>query len=197
MIDDIIVIDNVIPSYKQNQIEDLFVSSKLPWIFFKDIALPPSEIKRLGITQLTPGIACYIKQDNPKFINDNLLREVKVITDEACKKVGKECKEIYNARSFMHFPLATELRKEYDNIHVDVGYEHLVCLYYVNDSDGDTFLFNRTKKDGPIPKDSELEILKRVSPKKGRVVLFDGSRYHSSSGPSKDVRCIINFNVKI
>jgi hypothetical protein len=70
-------------------------------------------------------------------------------------------------------------------------------LYYVNDSDGDTFLFNRTKKDGPIPKDSELEILKRVSPKKGRVVLFDGSRYHSSSGPSKDVRCIINFNVKI
>ena len=148
MIDDIIVIDNVIPSYKQNQIEDLFVSSKLPWIFFKDIALPPSEIKRLGITQLTPGIACYIKQDNPKFINDNLLKEVKIITDEACKNIGKECKEIYNARSFMHFPLASELRKEYDNIHIDVGYEHLVCLYYVNDSDGDTFLFNRTKKRG-------------------------------------------------
>ncbi len=197
MIDDIIVIDDVVSKDIQNKIEDLFTSSKLAWIFFKDIALPASEIKRLGITQLTPGIACYIKQDNPKFINENLLREVKVITDEACKKIGKECKDIFNARSFMHFPLATELRKEYDNIHVDVGYEHLVCLYYVNDSDGDTFLFDRTTKDGPMPKDTKPNIVKRVSPKKGRVVLFNGNRYHSSSGPTKDVRVIINFNVKI
>lgn len=197
MIDDIIVIDDVVPLHIQNKFEELFTSTKLAWIFFKDIALPPSEIKRLGITQLTPGIACYIKQDNPKFINDNLLREVKIIPDEACKKIGKECKDIFNARSFMHFPLETKLRKEYDNIHVDVGYEHLVCLYYVNDSDGDTFLFDRTTKDGPMPKDKTPEIIKRVSPKKGRVVLFNGNRYHSSSGPTKDVRVIINFNVKI
>ena len=97
MIDDIIVIDDVVSKDIQNKLEDLFTSTKLAWLFFKDIALPASEIKRLGITKLTPGIACYIKQDNPKFINDNLLREVKVITDEACKKIGKECKEIYNA----------------------------------------------------------------------------------------------------
>jgi hypothetical protein len=48
-----------------------------------------------------------------------------------------------------------------------------------------------------MPKDKTPEIIKRVSPKKGRVVLFNGNRYHSSSGPTKDVRVIINFNVKI
>lgn len=198
MIDDIIVIDDVISSSRQDFFEDLFTSQKLAWLFFRDIALPPSEIKRLGIKQLTPGIACYIKQDNPKFVNDNLLREVKIIAEEACKKIGKSCKEIFNARSFMHFPLNPELRKEYDNIHVDVNYEHLVCLYYVNDSDGDTFLFDKTKKELPyLTKDSKLEIVKKVSPKKGRVVLFNGNRYHSSSGPTKNIRCIINFNVGI
>lgn len=197
MIDDIIVIDDFLPKHTQDKLEELFTSSKLAWIFFKDIAIPTSEIKRLGITELTPGIACYIKQDNPKFINESLLNEVKVIPNEACKKIGKECKDIYNARSFMHFPLAAELRKEYDNVHIDIGYEHLVCLYYVNDSDGDTFLFDRTKKDGPISKDTKLNVFKRVSPKKGRVVLFNGNRFHSSSGPTKDVRVIINFNVKI
>jgi uncharacterized Fe-S cluster protein YjdI len=197
MINDIIVIDDFLPNVTQNKLEELFTSSKLSWIFFKDIALSSSEIKRLGITKLTPGIACYVKQDNPKFVNELLLNEVKIIPIEACKKIGSECKEIYNARSFMHFPLDSKLRKEYDNIHIDIGYEHLVCLYYVNDTDGDTFLFNKTKKDGPIPNDGKLEILKRVSPKKGRAVLFDGSRYHSSSGPSKDIRCIINFNIKI
>lgn len=198
MIDDIIILDDVIPKYKQDFFEDLFTSQKLAWLFFKDIALPASEIKRLNITKLTPGIACYIKQDNPKFVNENLLKEVKLIPEEACKKIGKVCKDIYNARSFMHFPIASELRKEYDNIHVDINYEHLVCLYYVNDSDGDTYLFDKTKKELPyLTKDTKLEVLQKVSPKKGRVVLFNGNRYHSSSGPTKDIRCIINFNVSI
>ena len=62
MIDDIIVVDNIIPTNLQNQIEDLFTSSRLGWIFFKDIAVSPEDIKRLNIKKLTPGIACYIKQ---------------------------------------------------------------------------------------------------------------------------------------
>ena len=198
MIDEILVYDDIIPKHKQDQLEELFTSNKLCWLFFKDIALPISEIKRLGIKQLTPGIACYIKQDSPKFINENLLREVKLIPEESCKKMGKVCKDIYNARSFMHFPTPLDLKKEYDNIHVDINYDHLVCLYYVNDSDGDTYLFDKTKKELPyLTKDSKLNILQKVSPKKGRVVLFNGNRYHSSSAPTKDVRCIINFNVSI
>ena len=185
MIDDIIVIDNVIPSYKQNQIEDLFISSRLPWIFFKDIAISDSEIKRLGITKLTPGIGCYIKQDNPKYVNEFLLKETSIIPQSACKEINKECKEIFNGRAFMHFPLVSELRTEHDNIHVDVKYPHLVCLYYINDSDGDTFLFDKTSKDTPtILKTTKLEVIKTITPKKGRVVLFNGNRYHSSSGPT-------------
>lgn len=198
MIDDIIVIDDVIPTYKQNQIEDLFISSRLPWMFFKDIAISDSEIKRLGITKLTPGIGCYIKQDNPKYVNEFLVKETSTIPQSACKKIGKECLEIFNGRSFMHFPLASELRTEHDNIHVDVKYPHLVCLYYVNDSDGDTFIFDKTSKDTPLLlKNTKLEVIKKVTPKKGRVVLFNGNRYHSSSGPTKVVRCIINFNISI
>jgi len=198
MIDDIIVVDNIIPTNLQNQIEDLFTSSRLGWIFFKDISVSPEDIKRLNIKKLTPGIACYIKQDNPKFLNEQLLNFVKSIPELACKHIGKQCVEIFNARSFMHFPLNDEMRKEYDNVHIDVKYPHLVVLYYINDTDGDTFLFDKTLDDCKfITKDTKLEVIKKVSPKKGRVVMFNGNRYHSSSGPTKDVRCIINFNVKI
>jgi hypothetical protein len=198
MIDDIIVIDSVIPTYAQQKLEDLFTSNRLPWVFFKDIALSDSEIKRLNITKLTPGIACYVKQDNPKFINEALLKEIKLIPEAACKAIGKQCKDIFNARSFMHFPLNPELRKEIDNPHIDVNYNHLVCLYYVNDSDGDTFLFDKTSNDiKTITKDTELNIIKKVTPKRGRVVLFNGNRYHSSSGPTKGIRVILNFNVSI
>lgn len=189
MIDDIYTIDNVISIAEQNDLEDLFTSQGLAWVFFKDIALSSSEIKKLGITKLTPGIGCYILQDNPKFVNQKLLDKVKIIPERACKVINRECKEIFNVRSFMQFPLVEELRKEYDNPHIDINYEHLVCLYYVNDSDGDTFLFDKI--------DNELKIKKRITPKKGRVLLFNGNRYHASSGPTNGIRCIINFNVSI
>ncbi len=198
MINDIIIIDDVIPNVAQQQIEDTFLSKSLNWIFFKDIALSEPEIKRKNITELTPGIGTYIKQDYPEYVNDSLLKFVKPIPERACKTIGKECLDIFNVRSFMHFPLDEKLRKQYDNPHIDILYPHLVCLYYVNDSDGDTFIFDKTKDDyNELPKDVQLNVIKQVSPKKGRVVLFDGKRYHSSSGPTKNVRCIINFNVKI
>jgi hypothetical protein len=198
---DIYIIDNVISEDKQNEIEDLFTSGKLAWVFYKDIALDPNDIKTLGITKLTPGIGCTIKQHLPKYLNLNLLNKIKIIPEQACVGIDKKLKEIYQARSFMHFPIAPELRKEFDNIHIDIPFEHLVVLYYVNDTDGDTFIFDKFADlhnlKSPSINESESNIIKRVSPKKGRALLFDGRRYHSSSGPTKDIRCIINFDIAI
>jgi len=196
MIDDIIVIDNVIPVKAQEQLKDFFFSKKPNWIFFRDIALSETDIKRRGITKLTPGIGCYIKQDYPKFVDEPLLNLVKPIPQRACETIGGECLDIFNVRSFMHFPLHQSLRKEYDNPHIDVRYDHLVVLYYVNDTDGDTFIFDKTFEDySELPENAIINIIKKVSPKMGRVVVFNGNQYHSSSTPTKDVRCIINFNV--
>jgi hypothetical protein len=70
-----------------------------------------------------------------------------------------------------------------------------VFLYYVNDCDGDTILFDETivSDDDPFP--TEFNIIKRISPKAGKGVFFDGSRFHASSSPSTyKVRYVINFN---
>ena len=198
---DIYIIDNVIPEDKQNEIEDLFISTRLSWTFHKDIALDSRDIKSLGITKLTSGIGCNIKQHLPKYLNLNLLNKIKIIAEQACFGIDVKLKEIYQARSFMHFPIVSELRKEFDNIHIDIPFEHLVVLYYVNDSDGDTFIFDKfadyKNLQSPTINPEDANIIKRISPKKGRALVFDGSRYHSSSGPTKDVRCIINFDISI
>ena len=79
----------------------------------------------------------------------------------------------------------------YHTPHVDQDRPHKVFLYYVNDSDGDTYFFNeRLGYNG-----KEFTVNEQVSPKMGRAVLFDGDIYHASSSPTNsNMRCILNID---
>ena len=69
-------------------------------------------------------------------------------------------------------------------------YKNYTCLYYVNDCDGDTFIFNE------INKSKNYTIKKRISPEKGKLCIFDGEYYHASSNPNKfDYRIVITTNL--
>ena len=86
--------------------------------------------------------------------------------------------------------------KKIDTPHIDLFDKHLVILYYVTDADGDTVIYkNQYSKKDPIPFFDDLQETKRVTPKQGRVVLFDGSHWHTSCQPKEKIRCIINYNV--
>jgi hypothetical protein len=74
-----------------------------------------------------------------------------------------------------------------DNIHDDKW----SAVYYLNDSDGDTVLFNEFHSE-TLP--SKLTVFKKISPKKNRLVIFNSSRYHASSNPRiSNERFVINF----
>jgi hypothetical protein len=42
--------------------------------------------------------------------------------------------------------------------------------------------------------DDNGEEIERITPKKGRIVFFEGSMYHCSSRPATKTRAILNFN---
>jgi hypothetical protein len=71
-----------------------------------------------------------------------------------------------------------------------------VCLYYVFDADGETAFFDQRSENDERPSFQKYNIIKKVSPKQGRVVLFDGRQYHANYLP-KDckVRSVINMNL--
>lgn len=80
-----------------------------------------------------------------------------------------------------------------NEIHVDNFEEHKTLIYYLNDSDGDTFLFDKIWN--PNEKHYKVNIEQRVTPKQGRIVCFNGRRFHAPSNPIYyPRRYIMNIN---
>ena len=123
-----------------------------------------------------------LKSDFFYLIKD-LFSEIEKNTD-----IGLQDKILYRVKSTIMFPNAEKQKLE-SEIHLDFDDNILKrtnLLYYVNDSDGDTILYEDDKK----------TVLTRVSPKKGKLLLFSGDIPHCSSSPTKSLkRVVINVNV--
>lgn len=203
---ELIILEDCIPKTLQNMIEKEVLSVNFPWFFLENITFsgknssiqnlpekygfshPFVSIERNEIlpihTLFFPVVACALDKLNLKF-NQN---------------------KMYGGRLFLQVPDGNP--NVHNNPHVDREEPHWVFLYYVNDSDGDTYFFKQTTKDIPP---SELKMRKNredysdyekrvfvvdrtIKPKQGTCVIFDGSIYHASSSPTRNKRCVVNFN---
>lgn len=127
------------------------------------------------------------------FSGDKPIEHISIkIFEEFSKKFNIENKKIFRAKSNITTK-TLESRPSWP--HVDNVMDHLVFLYYVNDSDGDTVIYNQ-KYSGKQYYQNNLTIFKTVSPKAGSAILFDGRYFHTYYAPLKnDIRCVINMNV--
>jgi hypothetical protein len=182
-----IVIDNIIEKELQEKIKLTLLSDNFNWFFISDVT-HASENK-----QQRPGFQHrFVVKEK---INSDYHNLVLPIIQNSCKHIQYDYKKIIQGRSFLQLPLSLK-NKKIDTPHIDLFDKHLVILYYVADADGDTVIYkNQYSKKDPIPFFDDLQESKRVTPKQGRVVLFDGSHWHTSCQPKEKIRCIINYNV--
>jgi len=203
MINDIYVFDDIIEKPYQELIKETLlggdkpptvdvVEEPFPWYYISDITDADHEASfqgRFGFTHqyVTPegGIICDF---HSLFFG---------LIQNSCKKLKIKEIDVLNGRSFLSTP--TNIPKDdVDSPHVDLVVPHFVMLYYVCDSDGDTIIYNEKTKFGGCYPDNEMNftIKKKVSPKQGRVVLFDGIHYHTAEQPNHNVRCIVNYDLR-
>jgi hypothetical protein len=88
--------------------------------------------------------------------------------------------------------LKNEFGDHYNQPHVDAEIKTYAMVYYLNDSDGDTVIFN--EKFDINMRDIELTEHTRIQPKKNRAVIFESDRFHASMNPavSRD-RFVLNW----
>jgi len=187
------VIDNIINVQEQENIKNKFLGDdNMNWFFQNDVSL------KNNLRQQRPGFCHHFYRNNK--INSDVYFLIEQIVTNTVKKLKWKNYTIDNlieARSFLQLPLNKDfIGTGVDTPHLDRTTPHTVFLYYVNNSDGHTIIYNyKSKNKDDIPYAEDVKILKKVKPKQGRVVVFDGLHWHTAEQPTKDVRCIINFNI--
>lgn len=185
-----LIIDNLLPQKYADEIERHFLDSTFPWAFNTTVEVADEDTNQIGFSHIVLFYPDYIEKD----LTSLLLPLTYIMED----KSGIECNAINRIRIGL-FPKDTQ-GPLHHKPHVDYTTPHYVGLYYVNDSDGPTHIFNeRVIPDNSNLKHSvsadQLTLQTTVEPKKNRIVIFDGLQYHASSSPKDHYyRMAININ---
>ncbi len=187
-----IVIDNFVPLEEQSRLHDK-IMKQCEWKFLKDVSGNEN--------QQYPSHGFVHVLNHPEINYNSTVREfIHGVFKPKFSEIVPSYNSIYYSRIFLQLPLAQEYKKEHNGIHVDLPpiIPHVACVYYVNNSDGDTIIYEQTINDvAGGSQNVKVTEHKRVTPKCGRAVFFDGSRYHCSSQPSGNYRTIINFDLTV
>ena len=188
MIPNIIVVDNFLPVERQEELKNLFLNSLFPW-YYKS-TLSQNTKKTNFDSAVAPGFGHVFFNDDG--VVSNYYDAIANIPELAVNNTPFSFNKMIYARTFLQMPLTTT--HGITNPHIDVtGLSHGVCIYYVDDADGETVIFDKTSHNSDQDF-SNMRILQTINPRKGRIVLFDGSRYHANILPQRGPRCIINFD---
>lgn len=186
----ITVLDDFLPEDEFEKLQTTMLGPDFPWYFMPTVSRPPGSYMPPGSME-TPGFhhTFYSSIDNNKAYT------IKIISALLDKINAYENGQI----DFVRIRASLKTHKKgftdqhYNLPHVDYHFPHKSVVYYVNESDGDTWMFNEEFKQFPEP--DIFTVKQRITPKPNRLIIFDGLCYHTASNPiNSDSRMIININ---
>jgi len=193
---DILVIDDIIDTGYQDRIQNLLFSYGFDWHY------GPSNVGRQGINDpLTFMDANTVDtfMFTHRFYNNQLPQQpqhsdfIRPLIQAGMDQFGISG-EVFRVKSNMLLTNKRCAEGTYHPTHVDGIIDHMVILYYCNDTDGDTIIFNETY--GQVF--DKLTVKQRISPKKGRAVCFPGKYFHTGCSPVRNyMRAVINCDILI
>ena len=135
---------------------------EFPWFYQNTLTAGSLDVSALGFNH-------WLSNEHDPEFSELILKMQEKVGAKECYRARCDM-TLYNPKGYRH------------DFHTDAKQPHRVCIYYVNDSDGDTFFF-----------DKEVD---HVTPERGKMIVFDGLDKHASSSPSKGYRIALNINFK-
>jgi|TARA_B110000090_G_C13144009_1_gene354975 hypothetical protein len=183
-----LVIDDFLPEQQFKTMQSSLLGNDFPWYFLPTVSRPPGSYIPLGSTETFGWFHnFYSKEDN---INSPTIEILKPLLDGIQQHDNADFIRI---RASLKTHLKGFTENDYNLPHVDYNFPHMSVIYYLNKSDGDTWMFNEVFKSFPEP--DEFTVNDRITPKPNRLLVFNGLNYHTASNPiNSNTRFIININ---
>ena len=187
---DIKIVDDLLPIGYADQIEEDLTRTTHPWMFLNDVTYYNNG-NNFGLV--------HSAYDFGKPPSDwyPFIKPLIYSIEEAN---GVKIDTLMRIRVGMLLPNHTQTM--HSAAHVDFLMPHYTACYYVADSDGDTVIFDQ-KHDETIANTSIREyaestnftVAKSCTPKKNRLCVFDGKRFHAGTNPKLyNKRLVITVN---
>lgn len=188
--------DNAIPRSLLNKVKTFVESDTFPWFYQSKTAYATDDS---SLETLYNGSFSHIAiADGRK--NSEIAHTLEDSLMYVLDSMGKTVSRLHRARiGLLPISPVTSINPP----HVDVPFNHTVGLLYLNDSDGDTIIYN--ERYNPYMThdvqsyyqqelNGQVTEMHRSTPKENKILIFDGMHYHSSSTPTLTKRRIaVNF----
>ena len=191
------IFDNFLDSNSYQLLQETITGTAFPWYYTERVSAPDDRFKVNdpnckegdGFTNII-----YFRHgvQNPRkpyeFFNNFFF---------GLEKLGYVPDDLIVLRLGMKLPKQGYTEETYQIPHVDTyDFEHDTLIYYFNDSDGDTRIFDQVHSIGDeYP--SKFTVEQKVSPVGNRLIRFDGFQYHTAAYPINSKRRIVaNLNMR-
>jgi hypothetical protein len=193
-------VKNILSKEYHTALLDMVTSLDFPWYYQPNIAyskLRPGElIDPMSVDSF--GLV-HTVWDAEKGKVSEVLKLMGPVIDGFTAQTGITCKDFIRIKINLQTPIVNNIPNGYNGAHVDRYTPHKTIIYYIDDSDGDTFIFNEIFDNNDPSTHPPLvspTVKERITPEANSLYyLENGCQYHSSSNPvNTDRRYTINFN---
>lgn len=190
-----IVLDDFLNKKDFDVLQNFIESMDFPWFYVSNVSLPPGANFQDQQAKETFGFShtVYNYEDGtPSFF----FQSMPIILTTFEEKYNKKIKKLLRIRLGMKHPKLGFTQENYNLPHVDYHFPHATLIYYINKTDGDTFIFEQEFTEEAGEPDN-FSVAARVNPIPNRMLyLENGLQYHTASNPiDHDRRIVLNINL--
>ena len=189
----VVIVDNCIDEELQNILEKEMLSDNFAWFYKPNAAYSDVDISKLNMPIFPNNSKDSCQFTHNFYYNNNQSSNYFNLIIPVLSAIPATIKNLLRVKA----NLKTYNKDDVEFIglpHVDYANpsnDAMTAIYYVNDSFGETIIYN--EEYGHI---GELTVKEKIAPKKGRLAFFHSKFFHSSNTPKNSIpRMVINFNL--
>lgn len=191
-----LIYNNFLPKQYQEELLQVMGGVQFPWNYQETTLSPKPSTRcvRVDPYKDSPYLHHLFFRDDRATVSPyfGLVKPILLFFEH---KTGEKIKQTVRVVGNLLLPTTvSEIGIPHIDTDSNTGARLKTILYYINDIDGSTHIFNEKYTGDKL---DNVSLSTTVVPEMGKCIVFDSDRFHSSSTPTLGRRMVINIIVEV